>query len=93
MGWPAASASRVIIAGDSKDGRNESGMRFERIARDSEIGFFLIQGLGWIGGQQPPASRQATGRDAAVWGASAPLPIASRSRMGQPEQTGAIVSS
>jgi putative transposase len=41
---------------------------------------------------QPPASRQATGRDAAVCEASAPRPVASPSRMGQQEQTGAIVS-
>jgi putative transposase len=42
---------------------------------------------------QTPASRHATGRDAAVCGASAPRPVASPSRKGQQEQTGAIVSS
>ncbi len=41
---------------------------------------------------QPPSSRQATGRDAAVCGASAPRPVASQSRMGQQKQMGAIVS-
>ena len=43
--------------------------------------------------KQNAASRQATGRDAAVWGASAPRPVASPSRKGQQEQTGATVSS
>ncbi len=42
---------------------------------------------------QTPASRQATGRDAAVCGAAAPRPVASQSRKGQQVQTGAIVSS
>jgi putative transposase len=42
---------------------------------------------------QTPASRQATGRDAAVCGASAPRPVASQSRKGLQVQTGAIVSS
>ena len=43
--------------------------------------------------QQNAASRQATGRDATVCGASAPRPVASPSREGQQEQTGATVSS
>lgn len=43
--------------------------------------------------QQNAASRQATGRDAAVCGASASRPVASPSRTGQQEQTGATVSS
>jgi putative transposase len=43
--------------------------------------------------KQNAASRKATGRDAAVCAASAPRPVASPSREGQQEQTGATVSS
>jgi putative transposase len=43
--------------------------------------------------KETAASRQATGRDAAVCGASAPRPVASPSRKGQLEQTGDAVSS
>jgi putative transposase len=40
-----------------------------------------------------PAPRRATGRDAAVFGASAPRPDAQPSRQGQMQQTGGAVSS
>ena len=40
-----------------------------------------------------PAPRDATGRGAAVSGACAPRPVASSPGLGQPQQTGAIVSS
>jgi len=40
-----------------------------------------------------PAPCDATGRDAAVYGASAPRPVASPPRLGQSEQAGAVSSS
>ena len=40
-----------------------------------------------------PAPRHATGRDAAVCGASAPRPVAQSSRQGQMQQAGVAVSS